>query len=61
MILNAVRQDQHALRVEGRDSALIVAHEHDQALGVRERIEDLCTRGRVEVVCGLIEEQHVGR
>ena len=59
-VLDAVGQQEHALRLEGIDGALIVRHQHDGALVGRRAPRISARRRRVEVVRRLVEQQHVG-
>src|SRR6478672_2011121 len=61
VVLDTIGQQQHPLRLERLDRALVVADEDDGALVGLQRAEDLLAGGGVEVVGGLVEQQHVGR
>ena len=59
MVLGSVRQQHHALRIERLGSARIVRHQHYRAQIAAQRVEHLLARCRVEIVGGLIQQQHV--
>src|SRR5690606_39638710 len=48
-VLDAVGQQDDPLRLERVDRALVVGDQHDRALVVAQRAEDLLPAGRVEV------------
>ena len=58
-VLDAVGQQNHALRVERLDCAFVVADEDDGAGVVAQRAQNLGAAGGIEVVGGLVNEQDV--
>ncbi len=59
-VLDAVGQQDHLLRNERLDRTLVMGHQYDRTLVRAQRIEHLLARHRVEVVGGLVQQQHVG-
>ena len=61
MILGAIGQQHHPLRVERLGRAGVVGHQDHRALIAAQRVEHLLPRRRIQVVGGFVEQQHIGR
>src|SRR5215218_9496989 len=59
VVLGPVGQHDDLVRRQGLDRSRIVGDEHDGAGEVPQRVEHLLTARRVQVVRGLVEQQHV--
>src|ERR1700722_18023550 len=59
-VFDPVRQQYDALGSQRLDRALVVRDQHNRALIAAPRVQDLGPAAWVEVVCGLVEKQHIG-